>query len=233
MIKFQNVRFFLSDSNGIMLARGAVHNPNIFKEIKTHILNKGENNGEKGGNDFLNKGENLELVLNENLDKELKNDYIELSNICSINEKNIENENNNIHNEEDKCLLNKKKKNSKNEEDSENDVKQSKNLAKIFEIKYGNKIIDIIPIIKEFAQIARNLDYSIQNTKYNCLYILKTHKNHLNLFQKIQKIKTYDDLEKALEINENDKNEKYSNNQYNDIEIKTKKFIKETKKDSI
>lgn len=216
-----------------MLARGAVHNPNIFKEIKTHILNKCEGNGEKGSNDFLNKGENLELLLNENLDKELKNDYIELSNICSINEKNIENENVNIHNEEDKCLLNKKKKNNKNEEDSENDVKQSKNLAKIFEIKYENKVIDIIPIIKEFAKIARNLDYSIQNTKYNCLYILKTHKNHLNLFQKIQKIKTYDDLDKALEMNENDKNEKYDNNQHNDKEIKSKKFIKENKKDNI
>lgn len=174
-----------------MLARGAVHNPNIFNELKKHILNKKTN---------LKSDETSDII---NLNEELLNDYTELNKHDNFDD-NIDQKidykiDDKIDDKIDGKYLNKKKKETKDDEESTDDIKQSKNLAKIFEIKYNNAIIDIVPIIKEFVKIAKELDYSIQNTKYNCLYILKTHKNHLNLFQKIQKIKTYEDIEKAIE----------------------------------
>lgn len=173
-----------------MIARGAVHNPNIFNELKKHIMNKKTD---------LKSDETSDII---NLNEELFNDYTELNKNDNIDEKIDEKNDDKIDDKIDGKYLNKKKKEKKDDEESTDDIKQSKNLAKIFEIKYNNAIIDIVPIIKEFVKIAKELDYSIQNTKYNCLYILKTHKNHLNLFQKIQKIKTYEDIEKAIEIYE-------------------------------
>ena len=138
-----------------MSARGIIHNPGIFNEIKEYIKES-------------KFKETNELSL-------LENDYEE---ICQ--EKEDKNNKYNVYNEEN--------------------IKESKNLAKIFDTKYKNKEIDILKFVREFTKLAYKYENAYQNTKYNSSYILKTHKKHLNLFNKIQQSKNYDELFKILEI---------------------------------
>lgn len=96
--------------------------------------------------------------------------------------------------EEHNHKLNKKK--YKKEENDDTEVESSNNLAKIFDMKYNNnsKSIDILSILREYVLLAISTSNNFNNTKYNTLYILKTHKHHLKLFQSIQVSKDYTNL---------------------------------------
>ena len=78
----------------------------------------------------------------------------------------------------------------------ENELKVSNKLTKMIEVKYqeDDVVFDVFDIVVEFCEIALEVGNSFQNTKYNVLYILKTHKKYLEIFQKIQSIKYYSEL---------------------------------------
>jgi hypothetical protein len=98
-------------------------------------------------------------------DKELDNDYKEDINYI--------------------CVVGKGKNNS---------VATSTKLTSVFEDKYGNKDIDILNILKEYVEFALFSGNNFFNTKYTALYMLKTHKKHFELFDKIQTMKMYDEI---------------------------------------
>jgi predicted transport protein len=75
-----------------------------------------------------------------------------------------------------------------------NSVAVSTKLSSVFEDKYGNRDVDIISILKEFVEIALEYGNNFFNTKYTALYMLKTHKKHYELFDKIQGMKLYDEI---------------------------------------
>jgi tRNA-dihydrouridine synthase len=125
--------------DGYMIARGAIHNVEMFNEYKD---------------------ETFELE-----EKELDNDYNEDINYV--------------------CVVGKGKNNS---------VAVSTKLASVFEDKYGNRDIDIIRIVKDYVELAIKSGNNFFNTKYTSLYMLKTHKKHFDLFNKIQTMKFYDEI---------------------------------------
>jgi tRNA-dihydrouridine synthase len=98
------------------------------------------------------------------------------------------------------------KKNSKNKNKDFNaggdDVQASTKLAKVFENKYKGVFVDIIPQVKEYIEISLKCGNNFHNTKYVVLYILKTHKKHLMVFQKIQTCKNFIEMCKILELEE-------------------------------
>jgi len=85
---------------------------------------------------------------------------------------------------------------------NESEVRVSNKLAKIFERKYYNKNIDILFIIKEYIELALKCGNYFHNSKYTVLYILKTHKKHMDLFKKITQSKSYKELCIHLNIEE-------------------------------
>jgi hypothetical protein len=82
------------------------------------------------------------------------------------------------------------------------DVQASTKLAKVFENKYKGVFVDIIPQVKEYIDISLKCGNNFHNTKYVVLYILKTHKKHLAIFQKIQVCKNFIEMCKILELEE-------------------------------
>ena len=129
---------------------------------------------------IFNEYKNIETKLEFEFDKNKK-----------VNIKEINNKENKLN--EDK--------NNKNEIDKENEVKLSIKLTKELSKKY-NKDINIIPLIKKYIEICLEYENNFGNTKYNVLYILKTHKKYIELFQKIQKIKDYYSLIELFELND-------------------------------
>lgn len=98
---------------------------------------------------------------------------------------------------------------SKNHKDNDNNnnkdncnVQISVKLSSALEKKYNKKAVDILPIIREFMKLCFKYDNVFGNTKYIVLYILKTHKKMIPLFQQIQKVKTYEELSSILGIKE-------------------------------
>jgi hypothetical protein len=75
-----------------------------------------------------------------------------------------------------------------------NSVAVSTKLTSVFEDKYGSRDVDIISILKEYVEIALKSGNNFFNTKYTALYMLKTHKKHFELFDKIQGMKMYDEI---------------------------------------
>ena len=75
-----------------------------------------------------------------------------------------------------------------------NSVAVSTKLTSVFEDKYGNRDVDIISILREYVEIALKSGNNFFNTKYTALYMLKTHKKHFELFDKIQGMKMYDEI---------------------------------------
>jgi tRNA-dihydrouridine synthase len=157
-----------------MLARGAIHNPKVFNEYKNLNLEE-----------FLLK--------NNDLDLELENDYEEIP-----DDDNIVPNINSSNKKSDKTTHSSKKINN----DDETDLRVSNKLSKIFEKKYTNTHIDIVPTVKEYLELALKTGNNFKNSKYNILYILKTHKNHMDLFKKIQNSKSFEELSTFLEMKE-------------------------------
>lgn len=151
-----------------MLARGAVHNPGIFRLYKEYYI------------------ENEVELIGDNVD--LMNEYEELDS----------NESNKNSNHELKETL------SNTNMYGKEDPKVSQKLTKVIERKYqkDNIKFDIMPILKEYIEIALKCGNQYKNTKYNLLYILKTHKDYINLFQKIQNLKDYKNICKILGMEE-------------------------------
>jgi hypothetical protein len=83
---------------------------------------------------------------------------------------------------------------------SEDDVKVSNKLSTVFEKKYNKQCIDIIPIIKDYVEIGMKYGNNVLNTKYVILYILKTHKKHMEVFNKLHHVKTYEEMCGVLEM---------------------------------
>ncbi len=75
-----------------------------------------------------------------------------------------------------------------------NSVAVSTKLTSVFDDKYGNIEVDIIAILKEYVELALLTGNNFFNTKYNALYMLKTHKKHFEMFDKIQGMKMYDEI---------------------------------------
>jgi hypothetical protein len=86
---------------------------------------------------------------------------------------------------------NKSKKHNKKDKNEEDDLKVSNKLSKIFDKKYYSSPVDILPCVQDYIELAMQTGNNFSNAKYNTLYILKTHKNHLDLFKKIQSSKDY------------------------------------------
>jgi tRNA-dihydrouridine synthase len=82
------------------------------------------------------------------------------------------------------------------------DVKASNKLSKIFEKKYNKNKIDIVPMIREYVELALKLGYNYNNAKYVILYILKTHKNELPLFKKLTSSRGYEEICTNLQMRE-------------------------------
>ena len=171
-----------------MFARGAVHNPEIFNMIKKLKISNNELNNLKLKEEEVNIVENI-----------LKNEYEEVKEEKKANKETKEKDENLIN---FKFKENEKTKNGNSTliNDNPNNLKESKNLAKVLEKKYGNTELNTINIVKEFILIAEKYENAFHNTKYNALYILKTHKNHQKYFNLIQKTKNYEELKKSLEI---------------------------------
>jgi len=89
---------------------------------------------------------------------------------------------------------------AKNKNTNDSDVKVSYKLTKIFEKKYINREIDIVPILREYVEIALKTGNNFHNSKYIVLYILKTHKKYVELFRKIQNSKNYKEMSELLDI---------------------------------
>jgi hypothetical protein len=75
-----------------------------------------------------------------------------------------------------------------------NSVAVSTKLTSVFDDKYGNRDIDIISLLREYVELALVSGNIFFNTKYSALYMLKTHKKHYELFDKIQGMKIYDEI---------------------------------------
>ena len=162
-------------------------------------------------------------IHNPKIFEEYKNTFEDL-NLVSFqkddNHNNLINENNDNNN---LCLSDPNEKNI-------DDVKISVKLTNAIDKKYNGVTVDIIPLIKEYIELAIKYGNIFGNTKYVILSILKTHKKEISLFQKIQTIKYYDDLIKIFNmediykklINENPNLEKYlklnKDNEKNDKE---------------
>lgn len=183
-----------------MLARGAVHNPGIFNDIKQISKNTNTNSEikEKKEEEIINNTSNNNLSLKEEEDtksneeqiKQIKNSILLVNEYQELEDKDEKDkeDNDDINNKNDKNNTKKIKKQDNNE------VKESKNLAKIFFKKYEHNDFDVLPYVKEFIEYAEKYENAFHNTKYNASYILKTHKKHMNVFNEIQKSKTYNDL---------------------------------------
>ena len=159
IFNYEDYKKVIKYSNGVMLARGAIHNPAIFNQIKEKSLK-----------------ESLVLDLKEDHNEELTNDYKEFP------EKEDENEDKNEKNNNKKL-----------------EVQESNKLAKVLENKYKDEKIDILPKIKELIQLGIKYNNQFHNTKYNVLYILKTHKNHKELFNKLSHAKDYSSLHELVD----------------------------------
>ena len=129
-------------------------------------------------NEYKNNEKNFEFEFDNN----------KINNIKEINNKEIK-----INNDaKNNIIINNKK-----DEEVKISIKLTKELSK----KY-NKDIDIIPLVKRYIEICLQYGNNFGNTKYNVLYILKTHKKFIDLFQKIQKIKDYEKLVDLFELKE-------------------------------
>lgn len=140
-------------------------------------------------------------IHNPKIFEEFKNfsleDYLLNSDINFSNEEfNLDNDYEEVCEEKDNKDLNCNHQNKKKEKDD--DIKVSNKLSKVFEKKYNKQVIDIIPIIKDYIELALRTGNYFHNSKYNTLYILKTHKKHLDLFKKIQSSKNYLEVCKHL-----------------------------------
>jgi hypothetical protein len=109
-------------------------------------------------------------------------------------EKDEKNENKN-NNNDNLCI---KDPNEKNVDDIQISVK----LTRAIDKKYNGVKIDIIPLIKEYIELAIRYGNMFGNTKFVVLSILKTHKKEMEIFQKIQTFKYYDDLIKLFDMEE-------------------------------
>lgn len=85
---------------------------------------------------------------------------------------------------------------------SEDDVKVSNKLSTVFDKKYNKQSIDIIPVIKDYVELAMKCGNNILNTKYVILYILKTHKKHMEVFNVLHHVKNYETICRVLGMRE-------------------------------
>jgi len=113
-------------------------------------------------------------IHNPKIFEEYKNTFEDL-NLVSFqkddNHNNLINENNDKNN---LCLSDPNEKNI-------DDVKISVKLTNAIDKKYNGVTVDIIPLIKEYIELAIKYGNIFGNTKYVILSILKTHKKFLIL----------------------------------------------------
>ncbi len=158
-----------------------------LSEDSGFMIGRGAIHNPKLFEDFKNTFEDLTLV---SFQKDEKNVIIN-NNDNDDKEKNINKNNNNDN-------LCKKDPNEK----SVDDIQISIKLTRAIDKKYNGVKIDIIPLIKEYIELAIRYGNMFGNTKFVVLSILKTHKKEMEIFQKIQTFKYYDDLIKLFDMEE-------------------------------
>lgn len=184
-----------------MMARGAVHYPGIFNYLKESIAK-----------DFNSIRLNTDLITNEdkiiNTYEEIKQTNSEIINelsncVDSTTNKSTYKIDNYTNPDPNNILLNKKTNNnsqilddSKSNKDTE--VIPSQKLSIVMNDKYKNHQIDISKYIKELYKYSVKYNNHFHNTKYNILYILKTHNTKSKLFKELSSCKNYDDMNNII-----------------------------------
>eukprot|EP00347_Sterkiella_histriomuscorum_P011970 403370398 len=109
-----------------------------------------------------------------------------------------------------------KKQKQKPKNDDEN-VEFSQNLVRVFEQRYHKHPmqLNILDLVKEYFKICIETGNNFQNSKYNILYILKTHKEHYELFKRLQLGRNFTQYAEIFEITEEVKDQ---------IELRQKHF---------
>jgi len=81
-----------------------------------------------------------------------------------------------------------------------NHIEMSTKLQRIISLKYdeSNMKVNIMSYIKEYISICIKYENHFHNTKYNVLYILKTHKKYKDLFNKLSQTKSYEQMNETL-----------------------------------
>lgn len=155
-----------------------MHHPGIFNYIKQK---EKEKEREQPKSNQQNHFENKEKIK-----------YNEIS--LELNENLEETENDTSENKEKKLKSNL------------DNVDMSNKLEKQIAIKYKESNMDdvnILSYIKEYLSICIKYENHFHNSKYNVLYMMKTHKKYKDLFVKLSQTKNYDQMNEIIqEINE-------------------------------
>lgn len=136
---------------GFMIGRGAIHNIKIFEEFKDSF-------------DIFELEEENRLIKEERNFDDLENDVDEFKNETSLNENSVNDSNlmnKDIREKEifkislsTSLMKHEPSKRPKGKEhyelEDENDIKMSNNLARVFDLKYQGRKIDIKPIIRDY-----------------------------------------------------------------------------------
>ena len=188
---------------------------NDYEEIDDEIIinNKNKNKKSKDNTDYdntnnsklnnyvknkVNEENKINTEIEEN--KSYKIDSFTNPDPDKLLNKKLINDNSNDHyfenNKENVDKSNKKLKN--NVYDEKSDVVASQKLSKIMSLKHKNNEINIIDYIKEFLEYAIKYENYFHNSKYNILYILKTHNTKSSLFKDISSCKDYEKMKEIV-----------------------------------
>jgi len=67
----------------------------------------------------------------------------------------------------------------------EEDVQFSTKLVKLIELRYKGETVEVIGEVRRLFLLSAEVGNHFQNTKYNILYVLKTHKENYDLFKQL------------------------------------------------
>ncbi|CAI2369121.1 unnamed protein product [Moneuplotes crassus] len=182
--------------DGILIARGACHNPAIFNDIKDHwtTVSHEETKEEPAEDPYQEHKKPLhECGLDKLVEEETKLEEFkpEVKEGMSKNQAK----------KRAKKMLKKSKKD--NSAQNGTDGKQSKTLARIIETRnHGCNKVEILSLCQEYLKIAIEYGNRFGNTKYTLNYMLRTHKKEEEAFQRVNSARNMKEMAKALSVDE-------------------------------
>ncbi|CDW87538.1 trna-dihydrouridine synthase 2-like [Stylonychia lemnae] len=161
-------------ASGVIVARGAIHNCALFTQ-KQEMLNP---------NTYE---ENFELWIDNTQEQQQKEESVLQKQIFE---------------QENQKTDNAKQKNKKSGGGDDENVEFSLNLVKVFETRYQKypMLVPILDQVREYFRLCIEFGNHFQNAKYVILYMLKTHKDHFELFKQLQYGRNFQDYARILEI---------------------------------